>query len=109
MKIKSLSLSIAPAYVLALFFACVLIGCAPEATSTIPPPPDRIETTGASPGADYYWMSGYWWPHGAGYDWHPGKWEYIPPHETVLIQKTTWELRNGVYYFHKGGWDYLVW
>jgi hypothetical protein len=40
-----------------------------------PPPPVRIlRVHPPSPGADYLWVGGYWYPNGNHYRWHDGYW-----------------------------------
>jgi hypothetical protein len=39
------------------------------------PPPVRImRVQPRSPGADYLWIGGYWYPNGNQYRWHEGYW-----------------------------------
>jgi hypothetical protein len=39
------------------------------------PPPVRVERAHPrSPGADYSWVAGYWYPVGNHYKWHDGYW-----------------------------------
>jgi len=95
------------ALLIAAFAACIMSGCAPEVTSTMPPPADKNELIGTAPGADYSWTKGYWWPQGSEYVWHPGKWEQNP-NEALVYQRERYEERNGIYYFYEGGWQYRI-
>ena len=45
-----------------------------------PPPPPRVVRPLRSPGADYVWVEGYWYPAGNRYRWHNGYWTR-PPYE----------------------------
>ena len=39
------------------------------------PPPMRVmRAQPRSPGADYMWIGGYWYPAGSHYKWHDGYW-----------------------------------
>jgi hypothetical protein len=38
------------------------------------PPPIRVRVQPRSPGADYVWIGGYWYPAGNHYAWHDGYW-----------------------------------
>jgi hypothetical protein len=39
-----------------------------------PPPPRVVRVRPASPGPDYVWVQGYWYPVGKRYHWHDGYW-----------------------------------
>jgi len=39
-----------------------------------PPPPRMMRVQPRSPGADYLWIKGYWYPVGNHYKWHDGYW-----------------------------------
>jgi WXXGXW repeat (2 copies) len=43
-----------------------------------PPPPRVLRVRPASPGADYTWVDGYWYPEGRKYKWHAGYWTRPP-------------------------------
>jgi|SRR5579884_3056269 len=43
-----------------------------------PPPPPRVEQMVPSPGPDYVWVEGYWYPVGSHYRWHRGYWTRAP-------------------------------
>src|SRR5215471_19170385 len=45
-----------------------------------PPPPRVVVVMPASPGPDYLWVEGYWYPVGNHYRWHEGYWTR-PPYE----------------------------
>ena len=43
-----------------------------------PPPPRVVRIQPRSPGPDYTWISGYWYPQGNKYRWHDGYWTRPP-------------------------------
>ncbi len=43
-----------------------------------PPPPRVLRVRPASPGPDFYWVEGYWYPVGRHYKWHAGYWTRAP-------------------------------
>ena len=43
-----------------------------------PPPPRVVRVRPVSPGPDYYWVDGYWYPVGNRYRWHDGYWTRPP-------------------------------
>jgi len=43
-----------------------------------PPPPRVLRMRPVSPGPDYVWLEGYWYPVGRHYKWHPGYWTRVP-------------------------------
>jgi len=43
-----------------------------------PPAPRVVAFRPASPGPDYMWVEGYWYPVGARYKWHEGFWTRPP-------------------------------
>jgi YXWGXW repeat-containing protein len=53
-----------------------------------PPPPRVIAVVPTSPGPDFVWVEGYWYPVGNHYKWHEGYWtrppyigaHWVPPH-----------------------------
>jgi WXXGXW repeat (2 copies) len=45
-----------------------------------PPPPRVVRVRPVSPGPDYLWVDGYWYPAGGHYRWHTGYWTR-PPYE----------------------------
>lgn len=45
-----------------------------------PPPPRVIRVRPASPGPEFMWIEGYWYPSGRHYRWHDGYWTR-PPYE----------------------------
>src|SRR5438067_5400989 len=59
-----------------LFAGQVSIGI----TIGAPPPPRAIAVVPASPGPEFVWIAGYWYPVGRHYRWHPGYWSR-PPYE----------------------------
>src|SRR6201995_1474406 len=43
-----------------------------------PPPPRVVRVVPRSPGPDYTWVDGYWYPNGSHYKWHAGYWTRPP-------------------------------
>jgi len=43
-----------------------------------PPPPPRVVAVPVSPGAEFVWVEGYWYPVGRHYKWHRGYWTRPP-------------------------------
>jgi WXXGXW repeat (2 copies) len=48
-----------------------------------PPPPRVVRVHPRSPGPDYVWLDGYWYPEGGRYKWHNGYWTR-PPYAGAL-------------------------
>ena len=44
-----------------------------------PPPPRVVAVLPPSPGPEFVWIEGYWYPQGRHYRWHPGYWT-VPPY-----------------------------
>src|SRR6266536_936947 len=43
-----------------------------------PPPPRIVRVRPPTPGSDYVWVDGYWYPVGNHYKWHDGYWTRAP-------------------------------
>ncbi len=43
-----------------------------------PPPPPRVMVVPRSPGPEFFWVEGYWYPAGHRYKWHDGYWTRPP-------------------------------
>ena len=43
-----------------------------------PPPPPRVIERPVTPGPDYSWVDGYWYPVNGRYVWHEGYWTRPP-------------------------------
>jgi hypothetical protein len=43
-----------------------------------PPPPRVVRVVPRSPGPDFVWIAGYWYPGGRRYKWHDGYWTRVP-------------------------------
>src|SRR6266478_7315702 len=43
-----------------------------------PPQPRVVRVVPRNPGADYFWIDGYWYPVGNHYKWHDGYWTRPP-------------------------------
>lgn len=78
------------------------------------PPPMRVmRNQPRSPGADYSWIAGYWYPEGRRYKWHNGYWtrpSYVgarwvaPRHDGQSYYAGYWEGDRGQK-GHDHGWD----
>jgi len=55
-------------------FAQISVGV----TIGTPPPPRVLKVRPASPGPDYIWVEGYWYPVSGHYRWHEGYWTRPP-------------------------------
>jgi len=71
---------------LVVFFVSGLFG-APAARAQVsigiqigaPPPPRVLAVVPPTPGPDFVWIEGYWYPVGKHYRWHAGYWT-LPPY-----------------------------
>lgn len=43
-----------------------------------PPPPRVLAVIPPTPGPDFVWVEGYWYPNGKHYKWHAGYWTRPP-------------------------------
>jgi hypothetical protein len=78
-----------------------------------PPPPRVIRERPRSPGPEYVWVDGYWYPVGHHYKWHSGYWtrppyegaHWVGPrHEGEMFYNGYWEGDRGRY-DHDHRWD----
>jgi hypothetical protein len=69
-----------------------------------PPPPRVVRVTPRSPGPDYVWVGGYWYPVGSHYKWHDGYWtrpayvgaRWVPPrHDGERFYAGYWDGDHG--------------
>jgi hypothetical protein len=58
-----------------LFVSLTSLGCAAEIVVPARPPAERVETVGAAPSAEHFWIRGHWQWDGREYAWVPGQWE----------------------------------
>lgn len=65
-----------------------------------PPPPPRVIAVPPSPGPDYIWVGGYWYPVSGNYVWHEGYWTR-PPYAGAHWVGPHHDGRR----FHEGYWD----
>ena len=65
-----------------------------------PPPPPRVHATLVSPGAEYVWVDGYWYPVRGRYVWHEGYWTRPAYRGAVWVAP-----RHDGRYFYAGYWD----
>jgi len=78
-----------------------------------PPPPRVLRVQPRSPGADYTWVAGYWYPVSGHYKWHDGYWtrpvysgaHWVEPHhDGAKYYQGYWDGGHGqVAHDHK--WD----
>ena len=61
------------------------LGCVPASHAQVSvgirigaPPPPRVFVTPVTPGPDFVWIEGYWYPVGNHYKWHAGYWTRAP-------------------------------
>jgi hypothetical protein len=78
-----------------------------------PPPPRVIYVHPVSPGREYVWIDGYWYPVGKHYKWHEGYWtrppyrgaRWVPPHhDGQHFYSGYWNGNHGQY-AHDHHWD----
>ncbi len=78
-----------------------------------PPPPARVVAVPASPGPDYTWVGGYWYPVDGHYRWHNGYWTrppyagahwVAPMHDGARFHDGYWEGDHGRIE-HNHAWD----
>jgi hypothetical protein len=78
-----------------------------------PPPPRVLRVRPASPGPDFAWVDGYWYPVGGHYRWHAGYWSRPPyagaiwvgpRHDGQRFFEGHWEGEHGVV-AHDHRWD----
>jgi hypothetical protein len=69
-----------------------------------PPPPRVVRVRPASPGPDFVWVEGYWYPTGHSYKWHEGYWTrppypgavwVVPRHDGKQFFEGYWEGEHG--------------
>ena len=65
-----------------------------------PPPPRVIRVLPASPGPEYVWVDGYWYPVGRNWAWHQGYWTRAP---YTGARWLTPRYESGEYY--EGYWE----
>jgi hypothetical protein len=78
-----------------------------------PPPVRVVRVQPRSPGGDYTWVAGYWYPVGNRYTWHAGYWTrpayngarwVAPRHDGQQYYPGYWEGDRGQV-GHDHGWD----
>jgi hypothetical protein len=80
----------------ATIFGQVSIGI----TIGAPPPPRVLRVRPATPGPEFMWVEGYWYPVGNHYKWHPGYWTRPPYAGAVWVAPR----HDGAKYFN-GYWE----
>ena len=78
-----------------------------------PPPPRVVAVQPASPGPEWVWVRGYWYPAGHHYKWHEGYWTrppyagavwVAPHHDGERFFAGYWEGERGRW-GHDHRWD----
>ena len=78
-----------------------------------PPPPRVVRVLPRSPGPDYIWVAGYWYPVGRKYRWHDGYWtrppyagaRWVGPrHDGERFFEGRWDGDRG-HFNHDHAWD----
>ena len=108
------------------FFGLLLLGAtlvvgAPAAHAQVavgitigPPPPPRVVVQPASPGPEFFWVEGYWYPVNGHYHWHKGYWTrppyagahwVVPRHEGGRYYAGYWDGDHGRFE-HDHHWDH---
>ncbi len=72
----------------------------------LPPPPESLDRgpTSEAPGADFFWLSGYWVYLNSDYRWQPGYWTQAYDNWMWMPAHYCWTPRGAV--FLNGYWDY---
>jgi hypothetical protein len=68
------------------------------------PPAPRLEVSGASPGAAFFWVPGYWAYHEQRWHWVPGHW-VVPPRANALWAPGHWDKSPNGWVWTPGHWD----
>lgn len=91
-----------------LLLSGTLLALAPAAPAQVsigiqigaPPAPRVLRVRPVSPGAEFFWVDGYWYPVGHHYRWHDGYWTR-PPYSGARWVGTRHEDGR----FYEGYWD----
>ena len=89
-------------------FAVLLLGFVPAGHAQVslgirigpPPAPRVVRERPPRPGADFFWVDGYWYPAGNRYRWHEGYWTR-PPYEGARWIGPRYESGQ----FYDGYWE----
>ena len=92
----------------ALMLLCMSVGFGSTASAQVsvsirigePPAPRVVHVVPPSPGSNYIWVEGYWYPVHNHYVWHDGYWTR-PPYERAHWVQPHYE---GQHYYY-GHWD----
>jgi hypothetical protein len=71
---------------------------------TVAPPAPRPEVVGASPGAAFLWVPGYWAYREGRWHWVPGRWA-VPPRPHALWAPGRWNNTPNGWVWTPGHWD----
>jgi hypothetical protein len=82
-----------------------------------PPPPRVVRVLPPSPGPEYFWVAGYWYPVRGRYLWHQGYWARPPYAGAVWVAPRYESGRYFAGYWHgprgrvehDGDWDHKNW
>ena len=71
-----------------------------------PPPPERVLPP--SPGPEFIWVEGYWYPVKKKYKWHPGYWTQAPypGAHWVVPRYERGEFFDGYWEGDRGRWEH---
>ena len=104
-----------------LLLALVLLAAGPAIAADVsigiqigaPPPPRVLALRPRSPGPDWVWLEGYWYPVNGRYRWHDGYWTrppypgavwVVPHHDGNRYFNGYWEGDRGRFE-HDHRWD----
>src|SRR5579872_4051551 len=59
-------------------FSRVVIEEGGDIEKELAPPPRAVRVVPPSPGPEFFWVDGYWYPAGRDYRWHSGYWTRPP-------------------------------
>jgi outer membrane lipoprotein SlyB len=65
-----------------------------------PPPPPRVVYVEPTPGPEFVWVEGYWYPVGRRYEWHDGYWTR-PPYDGARWAPAHYDGQR----FFEGYWE----
>ena len=74
-----------------------------SAVASQAPPPPQVEVVPVAPGADYYWVPGYWYWRANGWVWWGGRWTIRPWHGAIWVHGG-WARGRGGWRWHGGHW-----
>jgi WXXGXW repeat (2 copies) len=78
----------------------------PPAPPNLAPPPPNVTAQGSNPGAEMFFVPGYWQWTGTHYVWRPGYWQRVRTGYVYIAPRYYWTPTG--YVFVPGYWDYTV-